>query len=152
MCLTTLSCKKKTEDTPAPTILPMNSTETAMVGNWIWDKTEYYNSSGTLLSTITPANTSIYAGAFMNLETNPVQNGKYFGEHYFSSSTTGAGMETYWYTDNAATTGSTKIKEFCATPPSYFTVGYINTLTSSLLIIDDFPGATNYGNKIYYHK
>ncbi len=151
-CLTMLSCKKKETATeePAPTPPAMTTTETALVGKWIWDKTVYYNSSGVAMSTVTP--NSSETGTFMNLTselyTNAVTNPQYYKEYY---GITGTGAVTSWRIEGVLA-GKEKINCYPYPSSSFVNGAYIYTLTPNLLVIDNFTTTVPYGHRIHYHK
>lgn len=151
-CLTMLSCKKKTTTTedPAPTPTPMTATETALVGKWIYDQTVNYNSSGVAVSTLTPSASE--TGTFMNLTSelygNAVTNPQYYKEYYGIS---GTGAVTNWFLEGIVA-GKQKINCYPYPATNYVSGAYIYTLTTNLLVIDNFTTTVPYGSRIYYHK
>jgi hypothetical protein len=130
----------------------MTATETALIGDWIWIKTEYYT-GGSLTSTTDPTTSAgAYAGAHMNLKSswflgiadNP-QN--YDGDFYYSST---YGQSSLWSV-LPIPNGDLMFQ----TPNSNITCayGYIETLNSTTLTIQAYTiGGIPNGSKWYYYK
>jgi hypothetical protein len=145
--------------TPTPTTTySMTATETALVGDWIWDKTENY-SSGVLTSITTSATPSytMYAGKHMDLKSTfynsnagyAIQGFNMFNvdtyyPNYLGSAPVPSGS---WYVKNL-TTGE------CLTVTSmYLTNVYMQTLNATTLVTQSWGiGQTAHGSKSFFHK
>jgi hypothetical protein len=148
--------------TPTPTS-SMTATETALVGDWIWDKTENYT-SGNLSQIYTPitfqylpnaaTTNTMYAGSHMVLKSSFYNNTattstlvpqQYNADYYSGASANSA----VWYV-GALASGNLLATVAISTP---FTGGYILTLNANTLICHSWsPGQIANGNKCYYHK
>ena len=148
--------------TPTPTPTPtysMTATETALVGDWIWDKTENY--SANVLASITTSATPSYtflAGAHMDLKSTLAinsasyytmygcncYNSYYYAPNYTFGAVSNPGL---WYVKLMG--GFEYLTSFSHTPST----GYIITLNSTTLIVQSWvPGQTLHGTKAFYHK
>jgi len=152
--------------TPAPTptttaTSSMTATETLLVGDWIWDKTEGYT-SGNLSQIWTPstyqvlpnaANTNTtYAGTHMVLKSaihspSPVNGfpNTYQGDFY--SGTQASSGQWLVVTDQFG-------NSFTGNTVGIGGQGYITTLTSTNLVLEFGynPSQIPNGTKSYYHK
>jgi hypothetical protein len=161
------NCKKTASPTPAAPAVPttptptytMTATETALVGDWIWDKTENY--SANVLTSITTSATPSYtylAGSHMDLKsTLAINSASYYAmygynwynsEYYAPNYTFGAVSNPgFWYVKLMG--GFEYLTSFSHTPST----GYIITLNSTTLIVQSWvPGQTLNGTKAFYHK
>ena len=148
--------------TPTPTS-SMTATETALVGDWIWDKTESYTSGGysfiytpsTFQSSGGAATTNtLYAGSHMVLKssflngtanTNSLVPQTYNADYYSYQS-----GSSFWYVKPIAA-GDQLFTNGSGIP--YCNVGNIITLNSTNLVTQQWlPGQIPNGNKCYYHK
>lgn len=153
--------------TPTPTTTPtasMTATEAALVGDWIWDKTEEY-SSGNLGSIRTPSSIqygngttttyTLYSGAHMVLKssfyngavtTNSFVPQNYDADYYgFQSSS------SLWHVARPAT--GNQLYYPTATHPSCYPIANIITLNSTNLVVQAWlPGQIANGYKCFYHK
>jgi hypothetical protein len=154
--------------TPTPTS-SMTATEAALVGDWIWDKTEVYG-SGNLSQIYTPTTfqylpnaattNTMYAGSHMVLKSS-FYNGtantstavpqQYNGDFYSNQSAI-SGFWSNW----PQVGGNTRL---AATPISsngvtwVGPIAYIITLNSTTLVVQAWlPGQIANGFKWYYYK
>ena len=152
---------------PAPTptttaTSSMTATETLLVGDWIWDKKEFYT-SGNLSYTwdaagITNANGSattstVFAGSHMVLKSslfaNIVRTPQFYDADYYCGTSAQSGE---WWVTHYPTIDELKVSSSCG----IFTSGggnFISTLNATTLILQDWmPGQIANGNKVYFHK
>ena len=147
--------------TPTPTS-SMTATETALVGDWIWDKTETYM-NGSIYSIFTPstqidangnvgANT-MHAGSHMVLKstfngpatTSTVSPQFYNADYYGLSNISG-----YWYVLRPVTGNQLMLS---STGVPYCPAGNIITLNSTNLVVQQWLlGQIPTGYKCFYHK
>jgi len=145
--------------TPTPTPTPtysMTATETALAGDWIWDKTEIYN-AGSLLSVTNHTSDPQYVGTHMNLKTNYYMNyawittygyNLFVADYYCPNFSGGALSTTQFWSVNPMSAGESLAT--CGWQPAS---GYLNTLNSTTLITQTWViGQTPNGTKVYYHK
>jgi hypothetical protein len=157
-----------TTPTPTPTS-SMTTTEAALVGDWIWDKTETYQ-SGNLSQIWTPSTSQLlpnaaitntmYAGTHMVLKssfyngtanTSTVVPQNYNGDFYSNQSAVS------WSWSNWPQAGGNNwLNAFPAGQNLVTWVmfpGYIITLNSTTLVVQAWqPGQIANGYKWYYHK
>jgi hypothetical protein len=161
------NCKKTASPTPAAPAAPstptptytMTATETALVGDWIWDKTENY--SANVLTSITTSTTPTYtylAGAHMDLHSTLIINNAiyyamygcnlYNGDFYSPNFPSGAlSSSSMWYVKLMGGF------EYLTSPSFTPATGYIITLNATTLIVQSWvPGQTLNGTKAFYHK
>jgi hypothetical protein len=149
--------------TPTPTS-SMTATEAGLVGDWIWDKTELYN-SGNLYQTYTPSTqidasgavftNTMYAGSHMDLKSS-FYNGtantstlspQFYNADYYSLQSS----SNLWYVARPATGNQLKLQS--SFMPFYCSGGNIILLNSTNLVIQDWLSSQiANGNKCYYHK
>ena len=150
---------------PAPTptttaTSSMTATETLLVGDWIFDKTENYN-SGNLLTTITTSNSisangtvatyTFFAGAHMVLKST-IYNATVTTPQLYNvdsySQTSASGL---WRVTPSGS-GDKLFLGFTSTP-CVANDAYIITLNATTLIYQVWiPGQIANGNKVYFHK
>jgi hypothetical protein len=150
---------------PAPTpTSSMTATEALLVGDWIWDKTEAYQ-SGNLSVTNTPSTqisasgtmtTTLHAGSHMVLKssfyngtatTNSLVPQDYNVDVYAPNYVSNSG---FWSTSTIAN-GTTLV--IAAYAGAVCGSGYIITLNANTLIYHSWiPGQIANGSKFYYHK
>jgi hypothetical protein len=162
------NCKKTASPTPAAPAAPstptptytMTATETALVGDWIWDKTENY-SAGVLTTVITPTTAGyvMYAGAHIDLKSTLYLGNGYNSPYYYNW----YAMKSYFpnYTGGAAETSSCWWVEnltageyiYSSSSLTSIITGYIKTVNFNTLITQTWViGQTSNGKKSYYHK
>ena len=148
--------------TPTPTS-SMTATETALVGDWIWDKTELYTNGSlsfiytpsTLQSSTGSATTyTVYTGSHMVLKSS-FWNGtattnslvpQFYNADYYSYQS----GSSFWQVKPLAT-GDQLATNGYGTP--YCTFGNIITLSSTNLVVQDWlQGQIPNGSKCFYHK
>jgi hypothetical protein len=134
----------------------MTATESALVGDWIWDKTETYT-SGNLTSSITPTSTwSItgtlnWAGSHMvlksSIHTNLSSSGNpnFYNADFYNGTSATSGSWVVTVNPNGTVLGVLNMPATAG--------GYIITLNANSLIHQEWvPGGIANGNKAYYHK
>jgi hypothetical protein len=145
--------------TPTPTPTPtysMTATETALVGDWIWDKTENY-SAGVLTSITTSATPgyTLYAGIHMDLKSTLYMNTSYytiygynmFNGDAYAPNISAAVTSSAWYVKNLSA------GEYLYGISYVLTQGYLYTLNATTLITQAWvTGQTPNGTKVFYHK
>ena len=144
--------------TPTPTS-SMTATEAALVGDWIWDKTEVYG-SGNLSQIRTPTTDQLLPNA-------PTTNNMYAGSHMVlkSSFFTGVSMNPQFYNADYYTFQSYSNSWYVTTNANgailnnwgglggIMSGGYITTLNATTLICHQWvPGGIANGQKNYFHK
>ncbi len=161
----TLSCKKN-EDKPIPTpfTITMNATESALIGQWSWDKTETYNATNGMLATIQYANGTIETYNNGNLLSTQNNSASYYYYQFLSTSydKDGITIEQRWFdlkinANGTFTDGAWVVKiNYLGSGKDYLQVpfsAYIYTLTSSELEIRNNTNSELLGTTIkYYHK
>lgn len=153
-----------TTPTPTTPTSGMTATEAALVGDWIWDKTEVY-SSGNLSQIYTPTTQQIlpaapttytyYAGSHMVLKSS-FYNGtattstlvpQYYNADYYSYQS----QSMFWYVKPNAI--GNQLMSLNSLIPFAFSIGNIITLNASTLVVQVWTqGGIPNGNKCYYHK
>jgi len=147
--------------TPTPTS-SMTATEAALVGDWIWDKTETYT-SGNLYYSFTPSTwidasgavitNTTYAGSHMILKstfngpaTTSTLSSQFYNADYYSISS----ISGYWYVLRPATGNQLMLS---STGVPYCPAGNIIILNSTNLVVQQWlVGQIPSGSKCYYHK
>lgn len=148
-----ISCKDdKSELEPQQVVQerPMTQLEKSLVGKWIWQKTESYYNGGTLWGTLVADTTkefidlqsSISHGSGSGVYSNQTQ------QRYNERFGKGLGQQGQWYIEE----DTLKTKIICTTYPQYLANSWINTITDSTLIIDQYPGTVKNGYKMFYKK
>lgn len=157
-----IQCKKNdptppatTNPTPAPTN-GMTATEASLVGKWYWDKTEKYQ-GGVLQSTI--LNTDPYYGGtvYMDLKSswyNNVKKTLYIPQAYdmivsFNGGTAGSWMV---YPPTAGVSSLPMLDGIYNYMAFYGFAIYIQSVTSTELILLGWGGNIPEGDKMYFHK
>ncbi|MBI5541560.1 MAG: hypothetical protein HY951_15980 [Bacteroidia bacterium] len=160
-----ISCIKKEEtNTPEPISITMNATETALVGQWSWDRTETYNSTNGLLSTIQYSNGDYETYNNGNLTGTENNNPSYYYYKFLNTSyqKEGVSLEQRWFDLKLNANGDlsdgawvVKInysgsgKDFIQVPFN----AYIYTLSTTELITRNNTNSELFGTIIkYYHK
>jgi hypothetical protein len=152
-----------TPATPTPTPTPtssMTATEAALVGDWIWDKTESYT-SGNLTSIVTPSTTqggtgaptsyTVFAGSHMVLKSSFYNNTA--TTYSFVPQQYNADYYSYYSLSNSWQVSTNPNGPKLTTPHSVLGGGYIITLNSTNLIVQAWlPGQIPNGGKLFYHK
>ncbi len=142
---------------PTPTPTPtssMTATETALLGDWIFDYQEVFW-SGNLSYTISPTTNTIYTGNHMVLKStlyftaNPTAV-KYYNCDIYCGTNAGSGS---WYVTTSPVAPNPEILH--GTPMGMCSSHneYIITLNANTLIYQDWiPGQIANGYKTYFHK
>jgi hypothetical protein len=153
--------------TPAPTpTSSMTATEALLVGDWIWDKTETYQ-SGNLATIWTPTTlqylpsaattNTTYAGSHVVLKSsfynNTATTNTLVAQNYNADYYSNYNFSSYWnvnITPNGPLLGG--VGGGGLTGPVNC-IGYILTLNANTLICQSWtPGQIANGTKYYYHK
>lgn len=151
--LSLMGCNKP-KDEPQPQTNQQGQTPllvTQLASTWYWEKTETYDSTGVLKSTMTPTSMSVYAGSYITLQTNfygGVETSPQVYVEKFGSDMATA-ITTQWWLGSATTP---KQEIILNANPESGTTKYINRLRNDTLILDDNNYATTRGTKLYYHK
>jgi hypothetical protein len=141
--------------TPTPTT-SMTTTEAALVGDWIWDKTENYT-SGNLTSIHTPATLqfatgaptsyTLYAGSHMVLKSSLYNGSASTPQYYNADFYSGSAISSAW----GVIANANGLQLNANWGIMYG--GYIITLTANTLICHAWiTGGIANGAKCYYHK
>ncbi len=147
--------------TPAPTS-SMTATEALLVGDWIWDKTETYQ-SGNLSVTQTPLTQDaigniMYGVCHMVLKSsfyNGAANTNTAGTQYYNGDfyTTPSSASGPWNVGPLVGGNTLTLGNYTGILIPFFTPGNINTLNATTLICQSWtPGQIANGYKCYYHK
>lgn len=154
--------------TPAPTptttaTSSMTATEALLVGDWIFDKQESYN-SGNLYSTTNTSNTTLsdgtvstytfFAGAHMDLKSTiynaTVTTPQFYNADYYSLV---ASMSNAWWVRPTAYGDQLNLSGLSPFITGGGAGAYIITLNATTLIYQTWqPGQIANGGKSYYHK
>ena len=149
--------------TPTPTS-SMTTTEAALVGDWIWDKTERYN-SGNVLSIWTPTTYQVLPNA---ASTNTLYSGSHMvlkSSFYNATATTTTLIPQSYNADyslgytsfsiswqvNRPATGN--LLQTTSNGDPYTLLGNIITLNATTLVVQEWlVGQIANGKKCYYQK
>lgn len=160
-----ISCTKKEEtNTPDPISITMNATESALVGQWSWDKTETYDNTTGLLSSIQYSNGTLETYNNGNLTSTESNASAYYYYKFLNTSyqKEGVSLEQRWFdlklnANGALSDGAWVVKiNFSGSGQDFIQVpfnAYIYTLTSTELITRNNTNSELLGTTIkYYHK
>ncbi len=156
LMLTSIGCKKE-DKTPSPTTAPtptatMTATETALVGKWYWDKTENW-SGGSLIATYDHTTHPSQAVAYMDLKSS-----LYFGAvnpapQKYDNIWLSTGTTTYLNAWKVIPIGLFPKENLETNAPPFSTYGgYIDSISSTNLILIGWSGTVQNGYKNFYHK
>lgn len=153
-------CKKdppKASNSNAPTPTGLTSMEGSLVGKWYLDKSEDYN-GGVLMNTYYPDSIQTLNGAYMEFLSSKFQNitngpPQWYDDIHGGSS--GPSTTSAWYVNPPGLYGNPSTSMyllFGVNEPSSDYEGYIITISSTQLIVQDWSGSVPQGMKSYYHK
>jgi hypothetical protein len=161
----TLSCKKNDEKPiPTPFTITMNATESALIGQWSWDKTETYNSTNGTLASIQYANGTCETYNNGNLISTDNASATYYYYKFLTTSydQDGITIEQRWFdlkinANGNSTDGAWVVKiNYNESGKDYIQVpfsAYIFSLTPSELVTRNNTNSELLGTIIkYYHK
>jgi hypothetical protein len=150
------SCKKEektpTPITPAPAATSMTATETALVGIWHWDKMEFWSATSIIYTSDHITHPTL-ASAYMDL-----QSGFYGG---ITGQTPPILYQSILYGDGVTGSSSSwRVLTSTMIPEEMldlgntfpFNGGYIESISSTTLIVKNWSGNVPNGPKTYYSR